>query len=263
MTESLPKLAGSDLRELIQALRSERLGAPFSTMAVERVIGSPSAALITADLQKLADEGFSAGQLARTIELLAQAKSQVSFEDLIDLVTTGPEAPGLTNRDTSVVVRELFFHAQESVLVAGYAVYQGQRVFQALAERMDALPALKVRLVLDIQRGPGDSSLAKEIARRFSERFQNQQWPKNGRVPEVFFDPRSLELDPLKKACMHAKCIVIDRKAVFVSSANFTEAAQERNLEVGMLIRSENLAERVQGHFDALISENLLVPLPR
>ncbi|TMQ33925.1 MAG: hypothetical protein E6K70_10465 [Planctomycetota bacterium] len=66
-------------------------------------------------------------------------------------------------------------------------------------------------------------------------RFRNREWPKDSRLPEVYFDPRSLALDPKKRACMHAKCIVIDRKTVFVSSANFTEAAQERNLEVGLL----------------------------
>jgi len=57
---------------------------------------------------------------------------------------------------------------------------------------------------------------------------------------------------------MHAKCIVIDRKTVFVSSANFTEAAQERNLEVGLLIRSSTLADRLQAHFDSLVAEKLL-----
>ena len=60
---------------------------------------------------------------------------------------------------------------------------------------------------------------------------------------------------------MHAKCIVIDRKTVFVSSANFTEAAQERNLEVGLLIRSATLAERLEGHFDGLIAHKLLLPV--
>jgi len=40
---------------------------------------------------------------------------------------------------------------------------------------------------------------------------------------------------------------------VFVSSANFTEAAQERNIEVGLLIQSRALAERVRRFFDALV----------
>jgi phosphatidylserine/phosphatidylglycerophosphate/cardiolipin synthase-like enzyme len=81
----------------------------------------------------------------------------------------------------------------------------------------------------------------KQIVRRFAERFRSREWPKDGRLPEVYFDPRSLATDPVKRASMHAKCIVIDGQIVFVSSANFTEAAQERNLEIDLLIRSSTL----------------------
>ena len=74
----------------------------------------------------------------------------------MDLVTTGPEARGVTGRDTSVVVRELFAHAERSVLVVGYAIYQGQQVFRALADRMQDLPQLQVRMFLDVQRLHGE-----------------------------------------------------------------------------------------------------------
>jgi phosphatidylserine/phosphatidylglycerophosphate/cardiolipin synthase-like enzyme len=57
-----------------------------------------------------------------------------------------------------------------------------------------------------------------------------------------------------RKAALHAKCVVIDGRAAFVSSANFTEAAQERNIEVGVLVRSEIVAERLINFFAALIS---------
>jgi phosphatidylserine/phosphatidylglycerophosphate/cardiolipin synthase-like enzyme len=50
-------------------------------------------------------------------------------------------------------------------------------------------------------------------------------------------DPRSLELDARRRANLHVKCVVVDRQVVFVSSANFTEAVQERNIEVGVLLR--------------------------
>jgi phosphatidylserine/phosphatidylglycerophosphate/cardiolipin synthase-like enzyme len=40
---------------------------------------------------------------------------------------------------------------------------------------------------------------------------------------------------------------------VFVSSANFTEAAQERNIEVGLLVQSRAVADRVCRFFDALL----------
>ena len=101
---------------------------------------------------------------------------------------------------------------RESVLVAGYAVYQGQRIFQALADRMQEISSLKVRMFLDIQRGPGDTSAGTELMLRFAERFRSNQWPKNRPLPEVFFDPRSLETDPTQRASLHAKCVVVDER---------------------------------------------------
>ncbi|MHC4404131.1 MAG: DISARM system phospholipase D-like protein DrmC [Planctomycetota bacterium] len=193
------------------------------------------------------------------LELIVKDRDQQAKRAaIIDLVTTGPEAPGVVNRDTSVVVRELFANAEDSVLVAGYAVYQGQQVFRALADRMVQEPDLRVRMFLDVQRGPGDTSAPAELVRRFAERFETQQWPADRPLPEVFYDPRSIESDAGKRACLHAKCVVVDNEAVFVSSANFTEAAQERNIEIGLLVRSRGLAEQVATHFDALVDARLL-----
>jgi len=45
-------------------------------------------------------------------------------------VTTGPEAGAVTNRDTQVVVQDLFRNAESRVLVAGYELYQAEAVFR-------------------------------------------------------------------------------------------------------------------------------------
>lgn len=82
------------------------------------------------------------------------------------------------------------------------------------------------------------------------------------RVPEIYYDPRALERDPARRASLHAKCIVVDREHAFISSANFTEAAQVRNIEVGVLIRSRLLASRLADHFEGLVMLGLLQPLP-
>ena len=212
------------------------------------------------ELQRLADHGFTAEQLAVTLDLLVCDRARTpKLEDILDLVTTGPDVAGMTNRDTSVVVRELFAHAQRSVLVAGYAVFQGREVFRALADRMAQRPEIAVRMLLDVRRGPGDTSMASEVVKRFAERFKTREWPEGRPLPQVFFDPRSLDLEADKRACLHAKCVVVDGEAVFISSANFTEAAQERNIEMGLLVRSRWLAERVTRHFDTLLDNALLV----
>jgi phosphatidylserine/phosphatidylglycerophosphate/cardiolipin synthase-like enzyme len=260
MTEYLQQLSGTDLRDLASALRSGRLCPPYGTLGVQRILDGSTATAIATHLQELADSGFGSDQIAMTLELLASDRqSRPRLEDQLDLVTTGPEVRGVTNRDTSVVVRELFANANKSVLVAGYAVYQGQRVFHALAQRMTELPTLAVRLFLDIQRGPGDTSTPGDLVRRFAERFRNQQWPAGYSLPTVYYDPRSLDIGSDKRACLHAKCVVVDGEVVFVSSANFTEAAQQRNIEVGLLIRSAPLAERMTRFFDTLQTEGMLI----
>jgi len=209
---------------------------------------------VSTALQELAASGMPAAAIVRALELLASAyESRPHIEDLIDLVTTGPEVQGVTNRDTSVVVRELFRKAEESVLIAGYAVYQGQRVFQALADRMLERSNLKVRMFLDIQRKQGDTSADSEVVGRFAHRFRTAQWPASRPLPEVYYDPRSLAMDTKAGAALHAKCIVVDGFEVFVSSANFTEAAQERNIEVGLRLHSKIVADRVTRFLETLV----------
>ncbi len=262
MISSLLLLPENDLPTLIAALRSRRLLAPYSAVVIERLVGHAAIAKSVEALEELRQLGFSEDQIATALEMVLQDRQRrPRMEDAIDLVTSGPEARGVTNRDTRVVVRELFANAQFSVLIAGYAVYQGQKVFEALAEQMLNNPNLAVRMFLDIQRGPGDTSAPSQLVRRFTNNFRTHQWPHDRPYPQLFYDPRTIELSPQKRASLHAKCVVVDNRSIFVSSANFTEAAQQRNLEVGLLIHSPSLAERLTRHFDTLLDEGLLQPI--
>ncbi len=261
MIKSLAGLSERDLLEASNALRSGRLVPPYSTVALQRVVSRKAAEPTARALDNLSEQGFTPAQIAITFDALrADRATRPAFDDVLDLVTTGPEIEGIANRDTSVVVRDLFANANQSVLVAGYAVYQGQKVFQSLADRMLTVPSLKVRLFLDIQRPHGDTSAASDIIRRFAEQFRTTQWPSERPLPQVFFDPRSLDYSSQKRACLHAKAVVVDSRAVFISSANFTEAAQQRNIEVGILANSESLAHRLTEFFDKGLSEGIFHP---
>jgi hypothetical protein len=253
MKEALLSLSPVELRTLAASLRSGRLCTPYTASGLGRYMTETLAASVSRSLQEFAETGLNPAAAAYTLELLASALSErPSIDDLIDLVMTGPPIAGQGNRDTSVVVSNLFRSAEESILIAGYAIYQGQKVFHDLAERMVDCSAVKVRLFLDVQRRPGDTSASAEIVRRFVQRFKSEEWPMGKRFPEVFYDPRALSSDRLKRAALHAKCVVADSEHVFVSSANFTEAAQERNVEVGLLVHSRCVAERLAHFFDAL-----------
>jgi len=49
-------------------------------------------------------------------------------------------------------------------------------------------------------------------------------------------------LSPTSTASLHAKSIAVDDRRALVTSANFTTRGQERIVEVGVLVDSENLA---------------------
>ena len=261
MSEPLARLSDADLRTLALALRSGRVPHSVSTLALQRLIPAPFAEDAGRGIQALVSQGMDHRQVAAVLELIVRDRAARGLPDgAVDVVTTGPDAVG-ANRDTGVVVRELFAQAETSVLVAGYAVYQGQAVFAALADRMRRIPALQVKMFLDIQRTAGDTATDAELVRRFTDRFRRWQWPSDYPLPSLYYDPRSLDLTQDKRACLHAKCVVVDLKKVFVSSANFTEAAQLRNIEVGVLIDAPATASQVTAFFNGLVSDGRLVPV--
>jgi hypothetical protein len=107
------------------------------------------------------------------------------------------------------VVSDLFRRAEHSVLVAGYAVYQGQRVFQALGNRMVQHPELETRMFLDVPRRQGDTSSAGALIARFVHQFKSSQWPNGMPLPNVFCCGQQIAQNG-KPGSLHAKCIVVD-----------------------------------------------------
>ena len=60
---------------------------------------------------------------------------------------------------------------------------------------------------------------------------------------------------------VHAKCAVADGRVAFITSANLTSAAMERNMELGVLVTGGNLPEELHNHLEALIVTKVLEPV--
>ena len=170
---------------------------------------------------------------------------------MVELVLTGPNTG--TGRDTGVVVRQLFREARTSVWVCGYKLYSARDLFADLAR-----PELRVRMLLDIGEAEGQSEEA--AVRRFLDDFRRWHWPEGQALPEIWYDPLSLLPHGEHRAVAHAKCVVADERYLFLSSANFTEAAQNRNLEAGVLVDSTTLAARMVQFLEGLIRERRVRP---
>jgi phosphatidylserine/phosphatidylglycerophosphate/cardiolipin synthase-like enzyme len=249
----------SHLRErLATALESGLLPDRPSAAALQSVLGSAEPIEeVSAALAELERRGFAGSAAAVWIRTLDKANSR---SPRADLVWSGPEVPGLHARDTKRVYEELLGSAERSLWVSTYAYFDGPKAFEVLARRMDTVSGLQVTLLLNIQRRRGDTTVAEQLVRRFADRFWTIEWPGVSR-PNVFYDPRALDLDA-PRGVLHAKAVVADDQAVFVTSANLTEAALERNIEIGLVIRDRALAASVSSHFRVLIERGLLHPLP-
>lgn len=249
MTGVLRSLSRAQLAALGEALCHGRLSPPFSSVALGRLTPPGLVEAVAAELANLSAEGMASPHLGRMLLLLAEEReSAQGRSDRVELVWTGPEVGPTASRDTAVVVRELFDRAERNVLLAGFAIYNGREIFDRLAANMGRNSSLDVKMFLNISRNPGDGRTEAGIVTEFRQRFLQEHWPGQ-RLPELYYDPRALSLDPAKRAVLHAKCVVVDDRWSFITSANFTEAAQDRNIEAGVLIEDMVLAGALRGQF--------------
>ena len=251
-------VSAGTLRNLAGAARSRQLGDPATPFAIARVATCPEATV--AEILRLSAGGMSADHLALLIDACADRAELEATMVWADLVWTGPEGAGSHCRDTWVVLEELFSHAQRDVLVSTFVVHQVADVFRSLARRMEELPDLRARIFLHVARAPGDSTLETLILREFADKLR-AAWP-GLRRPQVYYDPRGLSDNSTDKATWHAKCVVVDDERAFVTSANFTEWAQQRNVEAGVLVTGPAFARQVRQQFEALIEAQLVKRLP-
>ncbi len=147
-----------------------------------------------------------------------------------ELVWTGPESRWSGARDTAVVLANLFRKATTTVLLAGFA-------FDHAADVLRPLHA-------SLQRGVSCRLFANgDVAAE----FLREHWPFGPPFPELYgFTPEEGVF-----ASLHAKCVVVDGRWVFVTSANFTDRGQTRNVEVGVLLEDARLAAVLEAQFVA------------
>lgn len=243
---------------LLGALSAGDVEPPFSEAALVASLGEEGGRREIGDaLRDLHDHGVASSGIVAILKAVEEATAIPTGPDL---VWSGPEIPGLHARDTRRVYEELLGGAKESIWASTYAFFDGPRAFRILANRMEEVPDLEVVLLLNVQRKYGDSTDTADLVNGFAKRLWTKEWPGERR-PQVFYDPRSMDSDG-PGGVLHAKAVITDREAVFVTSANLTEAAFDRNIELGLLTRDRVLAESLTRHFQVLIERKLLRALP-
>lgn len=240
----------SELRAVRRAVEDGRLGLPIQEFALVsagvpqrrcRALGRALAGLDAAGARAALD--------------LVIAERVHRPPPRLQLVWTGPEAKGTSARDTSIVVRQLFESAQHSVIIGGFRFDQGASLFRPLHSGMQR--GMSVTIFVDIEGHAPHPAGAEALANASIRKFLSENWPFGPPYPAVYYDPQSAVAGP-PWVSLHAKCVVVDDARAFITSANFTDRGQTRNLEVGVLIEDRTFAERLAGQWRALVARGLV-----
>jgi phosphatidylserine/phosphatidylglycerophosphate/cardiolipin synthase-like enzyme len=249
----LDQANAADLEALAKALEQELITPPFSPSQVQHLGLSAGASTLLVGLSQLG-EGMPPAPIAWMLRRLVKERkaADLRWADVASLVWSGPSEGHDSTRDTGVVLSELFGRAEHHVLVSTFVIYDGLKVFAPLVRRMKERPELSVEFYINIKSETGEDEDA-DVA-DFVGSFAREQWPAGARLPAIFYDPETLKKKAYgqKQTSLHAKCVVVDERWAFITSANFTEAAQARNIEAGVLLDHPGLASALAGRFRAL-----------
>ncbi|MBM4319748.1 MAG: phospholipase [Deltaproteobacteria bacterium] len=269
MNEALPILSATALSALASAVERGVIVAPFGAMQIGRHIAKAEQADALRLLAALHAAGLEGGALATALRLAEAARKAGDSKPQPVLVWSDLDIAG--SRDTAVVCNELFRRAHHSVVVStfnlGHKAKEGEAkgnpVLLPLAKRMAEISGLTVRLFVNLRRLEYMAHASeRDVEDAFVGWFRKEIWPWEP-VPEVYYDPRSLEAAGEESACLHAKCVVVDDERAFVTSANLTEAAQERNIEAGVLLEDPAFARSLRMQFESLIERGFVRRMTR
>jgi hypothetical protein len=215
----LTAIATVDLERFVTAIVAKRVTFPASRLALESE-GLEQLWPVAAQLNAVRWDGA----LAVLRGVLAERRGRPAPE----LVWTGPESRASAARDTAVVLAELFGRATTRILVAGFAFDHASEVLRPLHQALSR--GVTCRLF-------ADGAVA--------GKFLSDHWPFGPPFPVVL----SFEPEAGVFASLHAKCVVIDGRWVFITSANFTDRGQTRNIEVGVVLDDAHLAGVLESQF--------------
>ncbi len=244
----LERATASDLSALASCLMDGRIPFPARAGAIQ-LAGFGEGAIALLEGLGTTDPKVVAWMLDRMAEERRRANDR--YASMVRLVWSGASEPTQGMRDTREVLEELFSKAERHVLISTFVIYNGQSVFAPLAKRLRERPGIEVELYVNLPSKSGHALDEKTDVAAYRETFVREHWPAGAPLPALYYDPESRK-QGTSRASLHAKCVVVDGRWVFITSANFTEAAQERNIEAGVLLDNGNIAKSLIGRFHAL-----------
>jgi phosphatidylserine/phosphatidylglycerophosphate/cardiolipin synthase-like enzyme len=194
----------------------------------------------------ISQEAFNLGLSAEYLAgLLLGSMSGMEAEravEKVDLVWSGPNLGFVPVRRSEQVLVDLINSATETLHLLSFVLYSVPGVETAIEDALDK--GVQVSMLIETEKSDGTDGFRK-TATKLKEnhpRMLIYHWPLSKRDNGGNF------------ASMHGKCFLADGKRAFITSANLTSAALDRNIEIGVILEGGNVPFQVKQQFEAMVT---------
>lgn len=187
-----------------------------------------------------------------SLQLMGETLARERQQRRSELLWTGPAVASLPLRSLDQAFYDGLEQARARILLVTFAATRIKHFNDKLEQALDR--GVVLRLLLE-SREASQGQLRFDAAKAFSRTVKQHAamycWASQHRL-------RNQRGDPAK---LHAKFAVIDDCA-YVSSANLTGDAFERNMELGVLLRDHRPADTLWQLVDSLLAQGILEAVP-
>lgn len=210
---------------------------------------NPQLQIHLADMLAAAAGKKSWEALAFAIKVAGNVFDSNNLTDSVHIAWTGPTSAKNTFPRIEQALYDMVSAAKSRITLITFAASRIQELKKLLSAAIDR--GVSVRLILEFEDTSG-GQLSHDAVNAFKgidpAKLSIYLWPIEKREKNERGNPGKL----------HAKAAIAD-DAVLISSANLTQDALNRNMELGVIIQNNCLAATLNKHFDLLIEEGTLV----
>lgn len=186
------------------------------------------------------DKATDPAKLASALRGASKAGALAGLRGAMELVWTGPSTGLVPVRHTEEVLCEVIDCSRHRLFLVSFVAYDVERITKALNNAAARGVQIDVLLESSSAHGGKVSTDSVKAMRKAVPTANLYAWSGQSGKPSG--------------ASVHAKCAVADDTIAFITSANLTSAAMEKNMELGVLVRGGMLPDSLDRHLDALVT---------
>ncbi|MBY4638363.1 DISARM system phospholipase D-like protein DrmC [Sphingopyxis sp. XHP0097] len=226
---------------------SDLMKAGTSKSKISTAVNTADAKQALTDYLDAIDAESISHEVAAAI-LIASSHSHhaTNAKQSVELVVTGPSTPWVPARKTEQVLLDLIGRAKHELFLVSFVANNWKKVIGALADA-DAR-GVTIKVLLEASKEDG-GTLDKDQALQLLKA-----------VPKTRIYRWSHKDGDFDGGKVHAKIALADQETAFITSANFTGHAMERNIEAGLLVRGGPIPKELGQHLQGLADLKIITP---